>query len=226
MDKGIRVALAFSTAMVLSLAGCRNEIFPAGRGYPPHVQVTATVFWVGESGGADRPDVANAQSAWDERWQEHFGGLDDPQHRRGACPAGFVPRENPFYFALPYNDFAGGVRKPSAAAVVPWAGDRAWGPGESMCKNRWIRISRAGRTCYAQWEDVGPFQTDDAAYVFGAAAPRNQSNRQAGLDVSPAVRDWLALGGMDKVDWQFVEAADVPNGPWKDVVTTSPICWR
>ncbi|MEI7835181.1 MAG: hypothetical protein WCK05_02070, partial [Planctomycetota bacterium] len=62
--------------------------------------------------------------------------------------------------------------------------------------------------------------------VFGPATPRNPSNQQAGLDVSPAVRDYLALGGMDKVDWQFVEAADVPPGPWKDIVTTSQICWR
>ena len=36
-----------------------------------------------------------------------------------------------------------------------------------MCKNRWVRLSRGGKTCYAQWEDVGPFVSDDAAYVNG-----------------------------------------------------------
>jgi hypothetical protein len=192
--------------------------------YPLHTQVTTTVFWVGESAGPG--NIANAQSAWDERWQEHFGGVDDPHRRRGSRPAGFVPRENPFYFALPYNDLAGGRRKADAAAVVPWASGRTWGLGESMCKNRWVRITRGSRSCYAQWEDVGPFRTDDAAYVFGSAAPQNPRNQQAGLDVSPAVREHLALGGMDKVDWQFVEAGSVPDGPWKEIVTTSQICWR
>ena len=224
MVRNTPVALMILPALLLGCTGCRHDLSSSARTYPLHSRITATGFWVGEPAGAN--GVANVQSAWDERWQEHFGGVDDPRRRDGFRPAGFAPRENPFYFALPYNDFAGGVRKPSASAVVPWAGDRAWGAGESMCKNRWIRISRAGRACYAQWEDVGPFQTDDAAYVFGLAAPANRSNRQAGLDISPAVRDYLGLGGMDKVDWQFVEAADVPPGPWKDVVTTSQTCWR
>lgn len=224
MVRDTPVALMILTAILLGGAGCRHDLSSSGRTYPLHTQITATVFWVGEPAGTD--NVANVQSAWDERWQEHFGGVDDPRRRDGFRPAGFVPRENPFYFALPYNDFAGGVRKAPAANVVPWARERQWGPGESMCKNRWIRIARPGRTCYAQWQDVGPFQTDDAAYVFGLARPRNQSNQQAGLDVSPAVRDYLGLGGMDKVDWQFVDAADVPAGPWKDVVTSSPVCWR
>jgi hypothetical protein len=75
-----------------------------------------------------------------------IGGVDDPKRRKGSYPADFMPAENPFYFALPYTDFAGGRRKPDAAAVVPWAKDRAWGPRESMCKNRWIRIARSGRS--------------------------------------------------------------------------------
>jgi hypothetical protein len=39
-------------------------------------------------------------------------------------------------------------------------------------------------------------------------------NQGAGLDVSPAVRDYLGLKGKDVCDWKFVEARDVPNGPW------------
>jgi hypothetical protein len=35
------------------------------------------------------------------------------------------------------------------------------------------------------------------------------------LDVSPAVRDYLRLQPTDTTDWQFVEARDVPPGPWK-----------
>ena len=95
-----------------------------------------------------------------------------------------------------------------------------------MCKNRWIEITHAGKTCYAQWEDVGPFATDDAAYVFGDAAPKNAANDHAGLDLSPACTDNLGLKGMDPVDWRFVEEADVPEGPWKKTVTTSQIDWK
>jgi hypothetical protein len=40
------------------------------------------------------------------------------------------------------------------------------------------------------------------------------------------VRDYLGLAGLDVVDWQFVLAADVPDGPWRAVVTTSQITWR
>lgn len=194
------------------------------RQHPLHTQIAATVFWIGEP--ASSASIANAKSSWDEQWQEHFGGVDDPHRRVGNRPAAFVPKENPFYVALPYNDFAGGRRRPDATRVVPWAGDRTWGPLESMCKNRWILITRGSTSCYAQWEDVGPFVTDDAAYVFGTTQPRNRSNSQAGLDVSPAVRDYLGLRGMDKVSWQFVEAINVPGGPWKEIVTTSNICWR
>ncbi len=47
--------------------------------YPLHRDVTATVFWVGESG--------NAASAWDDLWEKHFGGVDDPERRRKYRPA-------------------------------------------------------------------------------------------------------------------------------------------
>ena len=195
----------------------------AKRSYPLHRTITATVFWVGERPG-------NIASAWDERWSEHFSGYDDPDpsKRLDYRPRDFVPRENPFYVALPYNDIHRGRRRADASQVIPWASDRDWGQLESMCKNRWVRIVRDGRICYAQWEDVGPFNVDDAAYVFGdeAARPRTSRNQAAGIDLSPAVRDYLGLDGMDAVDWQFVEEADVPDGPWRDTVTTSQIHWE
>jgi hypothetical protein len=34
------------------------------------------------------------------------------------------------------------------------------------------------------------------------------------------VRDYLGLSDIDKVSWQFVDAADVPPGPWKLIVTS------
>jgi hypothetical protein len=39
-------------------------------------------------------------------------------------------------------------------------------------------------------------------------------NKGAGLDVSPAVRDYLQLNETDVTDWRFVEFSEVPRGPW------------
>ncbi len=198
---------------------------PTVASYPLHKNITVTIFWIGEGATNENAFISNVQSAWDEKWLEHYGGVDDPYNRIGYFPEGFIPRENPFYFALPYNDFDENGRKESAYKRVYWAGEKIWASDESMCKNRWIRIIKQGKVAYAQWEDVGPFETDDVDYVFGEAPPKNHFNNNAGLDVSPAVKDYLGLSGMDKVDWQFVNSEDVPDGPWKEIVTTSGTCW-
>ncbi len=164
-------------------------------------------------------------SSWDEKWAEHFGGIDNPDERNGYNPADFTPSENPFYFALPYTDFGNSDRKRDANTTVYWANEKTWGENESMCKNRWIKIMTDNKTAYAQWEDSGPFNLDDSDYVFGTAKPNNSINNNAGLDVSPAVSDYLGLTGIDKTDWQFVDENDVPNGPWKKTITTSGTCW-
>lgn len=208
------VLVCMSAATVLIIA---SRLEPADP-YPLHTGITATVFWVGEPG--------NTASAWDDVWMEHFGGVDTPDARKGYRPAGFTPRENPFYCALPYNDFLHGTRRPSVHDEVPWAGKHRWKAHESMCKNRWVRIRHGDKTAYAQWEDVGPFRTDDHPYVFGTKAPVNTDNQGAGIDVAPAVRDYLGLTGMDRVDWQFVPASEVRRGPWKDCVTTSGVYWK
>ena len=39
-------------------------------------------------------------------------------------------------------------------------------------------------------------------------------NHGAGIDVSPALRDYLGLRSLDLVDWRFVEQAEVPTLPW------------
>jgi hypothetical protein len=81
-------------------------------------------------------------------------------------------------------------------------------------KDRWIAIRHGGKICFAQWEDVGPFQTDHWQYVFGNERPRPNRNQNAGLDVSPAVRDYLSLNGLDICDWKFVDHP--PPGPWSN----------
>ncbi len=210
-------------AMAVCFAACDNE----HSGPVLHEDITVTLFWVGEEANEENGYIQNLRSVWDDRWMEHYGGVDDPDNRNGYRPAGFTPLENPFYFALPYNDFgAGGWRRSSAYDDVFWADDQEWGELESMCKNQWIEITKVSLTAYAQWEDAGPFGENDSGYVFGDALPRNLLNNRAGLDVSPAVRDYMGLEDIDTVDWQFVDSEEVPDGPWKEIVTTSQIYWE
>lgn len=191
------------------------------KNYPLHENITVTFFWIGESASQDNEFISNAQSAWDGQWQKHFGGIDDPENRNGFWPKDFEPKENPFYCALPYNDFEeNGQRKNEAAQIVYWANEKTWGKKESMLKNRWVKIIKNGKNVYAQWEDSGPFVYDDKNYVFGNNKPKNTVNASAGIDVSPAVRDYLDLKDIDKVDWQFVSISDVPDGPWKKIITS------
>ncbi len=178
--------------------------------------VTATVFWVGEQPTENNPTPNNA-SAWDQNWQANFGGCDVPAPRAGYCPAGFVPALNPFYIALPYNDVAkGGGHRPEASKVIPWFWQNYRGDGISVCKGRWVAVHHEGKICYAQWEDVGPFEVDHWQYVFGNESPRTNRNRGAGIDLSPAVRDFLNLRSGETVEWRFAEDREVPRGPWKN----------
>jgi hypothetical protein len=178
--------------------------------------IVTTVFWVGEQAGGNNP-VPNFRSSWDLNWQSNYGGFDTPEksERRNYIPVNFVPRQNPFYFALPYNDVSHGQFKPEAPLVIPWFKQAYMGQGQSVCWHHWIAIRKGNRTCYAQWEDCGPFRTDHFQYVFGNERPKPNLNHGAGLDVSPAVRDYLGLQPTDVTDWQFVNTQDVPAGPWR-----------
>lgn len=49
---------------------------------------------------------------------------------------------------------------------------------------------------------------------LGVNAPGPNRNHDTGLDVSPAVRDYLGMSGMDVCDWKFVNVYEVPDGPW------------
>ena len=177
--------------------------------------VVATVFWVGEQPSENNP-TPNIMSAWDQNWQANFGGYDKPDNRDGYLPTGFTPALNPFYIALPYNDVAkGGVHRPEASTVIPWFWESYRGDGISVCKGRWVAIHHAGKVCFAQWEDVGPFESDHWQYVFGKESPRANRNQSAGIDLSPAVRDFLDLRSGEIVEWRFTTDQEVPRGPWK-----------
>ncbi|HSI15875.1 MAG TPA: hypothetical protein VK961_27755 [Chthoniobacter sp.] len=184
--------------------------------YPWKTSIVTTVFWIGEpvSGRNFTPNVA---SSWDPIWTRNYGGYDNPnpEARRNFVPANFIPRQNPFYVALPYNDVTRGTTKPEARVVIPWFREAYRKEGQSVCRDRWIAVrSRTGRVAYAQWSDCGPFRTDHWQYVFGMERPKPNLNQGAGLDVSPAMRDYLGLQSTDVTDWKFVEAREVPNGPW------------
>lgn len=183
--------------------------------YPWKMNIVTTIFWVGELPTQNNP-VPNTRSAWDPFWMQDFGGYDNPNEsgRNGYIPAAFIPQQNPFYCALPYTDVERGATKPEAAIVIPWYKRTFEKSGRSICRDRWIAIRHGSRVCYAQWEDVGPFSTDSWQYVFGSERPKWNLNQGAGLDVSPAVRDYLGLRGKDVCDWKFVEFREIPRGPW------------
>jgi len=182
----------------------------------PHKYTTATIFWVGEKSGPENGFISNKASAWDQEWQKHFGGVDSPDCRDGFYPCEFVPKENPFYIALPYNDIDESGKQKDSARDIPWYENKQ---NNSILKNHWVEVSYEDKICYGQWEDVGPFESDDFNYVFGQSDPKNEFGLKAGIDLSPALRDCLEMRGNATVGWKFVDSQDVAIGPWLEIVT-------
>jgi TonB family protein len=196
---------------------------PSGGVFPWKTDVVTTVFWVGEEQSAGKTSPQH-QSVWDKDWLKSFGGVDNPEPaaRHDYVPISFVPRQNPFYCALPYNDVEQGQFKPEAPIVIPWFKQVHAQPGQSVCKDRWVAIRKGDLICYAQWEDCGPFRTDHFQYVFQNERPTSNASHDAGLSVSPAVRDHLGLAPIDVTDWRFIEVSDVPPGPWRNYGENNP----
>ena len=191
--------------------------------FPWKTNIVTTVFWIGEpSTGVTA--ACNTKSSWDTAWQVTYGGYDDPDpgaRKWDFSPKAFEPRQNPFYIALPFNDV---TNREIAATVIPWyASTPRKSKYDSVIKGRWVAIRLGKKICYAQWEDVGPFETDDWAYVFGKnPQPKTVMNNGVGLDVSPAVRDYLGLVSGVRCDWRFCEVSEVPDGPWRKFGTNNP----
>ncbi len=190
--------------------------------YPWKLHIISTVFWIGETPTQNNP-VPNHVSSWDRNWKNNYGGFDDPSpanrvasHSSGEFrPRSFIPKLNSFYIALPYNDKTVSGHQSEASRVIPWFNRVKRGESDSVLKGRWVQVYSNNRSCYAQWEDVGPFVVDDWPYVFGDKRPVNTSNKGAGIDLSPAVRDYLGIPDSHIVHWRFVEDNQVPFGPWK-----------
>jgi len=224
MKLSTRKAVSFLALIVITFVIFSIPIETAN--FPLHEEIGVTIFWVGEEASRDNAFIQNKQSAWDTKWVEHYGGIDDPKNRLGFFPEKFTPLENPFYFALPYSDFsAKRERRSDANEIIYWANSKLWSQRESMLKNRWIKITKGNKVAYAQWEDVGPFEINDHKYVFGDSFPKNEINSKAGLDISPAIRDYLELADVDIINWEFVNSKDVPEGPWTEIITESQIHW-
>lgn len=201
----------------------KTDLMEPGPVDAPYKQAMTTYFWVGEGADASNDYISNHQSYWDEDWLSRFGGIDDPRNRCGYRPCGFIPRENPFYFALPYGEYGPRGLKDSARNV-PWFEENA---GVPLLKNRWIEVKYGDRICYGQWEDVGPNNEDDFDYVFGSSnTPTNSFGAHAGLDISPALWDCLGMTDNSATLWRFIEESMVPEGPWKERVTASGISWE
>lgn len=212
--------------------------------YPWHTDIVATTFWVGEIFDPEAEDGSQETSTYDSEWLKHYG-CDGVQvdgdcvvqarsESNGYAPPNMTVRENPFYLDLPYDDINNAAAFAERGTVIPWADEPAYTGREgdplfSYMKNRWVRIQKGNRECYGQIEDAGPGQYQDKEYVFGAddARPANRKFNGAGMDISPALNGCLGfeeLNGEDEtVDWQFVDDADVPEGPWTKVVTTRQV---
>lgn len=237
--------LAVAAAVVTVPLMTRGEGLPE-TGYPRHTGIVATTFWVGELFDPSAPDGSQRFSTYDADWMASYGGCDGIVDATGECvteartadngffPRMMTPRENPFYLDLPFDDVNDGSAFALRGEVVPWADEASYAAvvddrSRSLMKNRWVALHRNGRVCYGQIEDAGPGEYADAAYVFGRndERPANERFNGAGLDVSPALNGCLGFdeldGDGDHVDWAFVDEADVPDGPWKKIVTTSGV---
>lgn len=212
-------------AALLSVQATSDPEAEKGKEYPLHTEIMATVFYLGEEASAANANISNIPTSWDENSVQRFGGVDDPSRRsKDGGPVGFKPKHNTYYFALPADEFDKNGPIVGAHEASPWA-DEATGEGKSLFKGRWIEVEKDGAKVYAQWVDCGPSDDPngirDYEYVFGDddARPKNAFGLKAGLDLSPAAANALGFGieeGGANVSWRFVEADDVPNGPWKD----------
>ena len=182
--------------------------------YPWKTNIITTIFWIGE-GSTPISSTTNEASAWDEDWRSSNSGSDSPNDRDGYASGRHAATVNPFYVALPFNDLAF-PDKANRWLPAGWSRPSRNGKQVSACKDRWVEIKvedGTGRTCYAQWEDVGPLRYDHAEYVFGSQRPDTYT--RAGLDVSPAVAQYLNVNEKNRITrWRFVDDEDVPPGVW------------
>lgn len=88
-------------------------------------------------------------------------------------------------------------------------------PSEKACQEqRLIKITNPanGRACYAIVLDVGPWNTNDDAYVFAGQRPEAETGfdkqgrptNYAGIDLGEKVWSLLGMTNNSDVDWEFI----------------------
>jgi N-acetylmuramoyl-L-alanine amidase len=76
-----------------------------------------------------------------------------------------------------------------------------------------VRNQENGKTVICRIRDIGPWNIDDYAYVFGDDRPQAESGtdkkgrttNRAGIDLTPAAAAAIGLEGKGTVSWRFVE---------------------
>jgi len=182
--------------------------------------IITTVFYIGEYKKSRVGLLNNRSSAWSVAWVKSYGGVDTP--KRSTIFPKFKPKENPFYFALPLSDKEllelAQDDEPEMQELALFF-NRVYSPNsheKSNLKNTWIAIQCGKKTCYAQWQDVGPYNIDDADYVLSGRRPKD---RGPALDISPAVQKFLRIPDKARTRWRFVSPREVPQGPWLKFVS-------
>ena len=70
---------------------------------------------------------------------------------------------------------------------------------------------------YASKQDFADLLVEDRKVRdFIKNHPKKTQYKNAGIDLSPAVRDFLGMKGTATVEWRFVDDHMVPDGPWLD----------
>lgn len=79
---------------------------------------------------------------------------------------------------------------------------------------KWVKITNPanGKSTYAQVLDVGPWNTNDDAYVFGGSRPKaeagisisGEGTNLAGIDLGERVWHALEMTDNSEVDWEFL----------------------
>ena len=76
-------------------------------------------------------------------------------------------------------------------------------------------LSGTGKKCVTRsGKTSDPTKQTTGNMFSGMNVPDRTPTETPGLDVSPAVRDYLGLDSMGTCDWKFVDFFRVPRGPW------------
>ena len=95
-----------------------------------------TPFWVGEKQITEKKSTQYA-SAWEKHWLKSFGGVHNPEltSRGNYIPISFLPHQNTFYYALPYNDVEQGF-DPEAQNAISWFKQTHAEPGRVIARQQ------------------------------------------------------------------------------------------